>query len=67
MFLEGLLKKWKYVIAALIAEKTTTLSNLHYLDRGYEAIETKLAILGADITRTKKEPLKELTEVTSFI
>ncbi len=39
------------VLAALRAEGTTTISNVKYIDRGYENIEEKLTALGADITR----------------
>jgi UDP-N-acetylglucosamine 1-carboxyvinyltransferase len=41
-----------YVMAALISEGESTLSNLHYLDRGYESIEEKLTLLGANVQRT---------------
>jgi UDP-N-acetylglucosamine 1-carboxyvinyltransferase len=40
-----------YIMAALIAEGESTLSGLHYLDRGYENLEGKLASIGATITR----------------
>ncbi len=39
------------VIAALMAEGETTISNIHYIDRGYEDMEAKFKSLGADITR----------------
>ncbi|NLO99527.1 MAG: UDP-N-acetylglucosamine 1-carboxyvinyltransferase [Clostridiaceae bacterium] len=39
------------VIAALIAEGETELTNVHYLDRGYENIVEKFSKLGADIRR----------------
>lgn len=42
------------VLAALAAEGETTISNLQYIDRGYEAIEKKLSDLGADIKRIKR-------------
>ncbi len=41
-----------YVMAALISNGESTLSNLHYLDRGYESLEDKLSALGANIERT---------------
>ena len=41
------------VIAGLIADGTTTISRVYHMDRGYEAIETKFAQLGADIRRIK--------------
>lgn len=40
-----------YVMSALIAKDTSTISNVHYLDRGYENLTNQLAALGADIRR----------------
>ncbi|WP_058486938.1 UDP-N-acetylglucosamine 1-carboxyvinyltransferase [Defluviitalea phaphyphila] len=42
------------VLAALAAEGKTTITNLKYIDRGYEFIEKKLSALGADVKRVKK-------------
>lgn len=39
------------VIAALIANGETEISNINYIDRGYEALDEKLRLLGADIHR----------------
>mgnify|MGYP000920859566 FL=1 len=39
------------IIAGLIAEGATEIDNIHFIDRGYEKIEEKLAGLGADIHR----------------
>ena len=39
------------VLAALVAEGTTEISRVYHIDRGYEAIEQKLAQLGGAITR----------------
>ncbi len=39
------------VIAALAAEGTSEITGLNYIDRGYEAIETALRSIGADIKR----------------
>jgi UDP-N-acetylglucosamine 1-carboxyvinyltransferase len=39
------------VLAALIAEGETEISNIRYIDRGYEKFDIKLAKLGAKITR----------------
>lgn len=39
------------VIAALMAEGTTEISNIKYIDRGYENLDLKLKSLGASITR----------------
>ncbi len=39
-----------YVLAALISEEESQITNLHFLKRGYEDLEIKLASLGADIS-----------------
>ena len=39
------------VLAALRADGETTIQNVKYIDRGYEAIEEKLTALGAEIER----------------
>ncbi|WZL73079.1 UDP-N-acetylglucosamine 1-carboxyvinyltransferase [Clostridiaceae bacterium 35-E11] len=39
------------VVAGLIAQGTTQISNVHYIDRGYDGIEKKLLALGAKIKR----------------
>ncbi len=39
------------VLAALAAKGQTTISRVYHLDRGYEAVERKLAACGADIER----------------
>lgn len=39
------------ILAGLVAEGTTTVGNLHHIDRGYEDIVGKLKGLGADIQR----------------
>ena len=39
------------VIAGLVAEGKTQVYNIKYIDRGYEDIEKKLNLLGANITR----------------
>ena len=41
------------VLAALIAEGTTEISNIRYIDRGYEALDEKLRSLGAKIQRVE--------------
>lgn len=43
------------IVAGLVAEGETTISNVKYIDRGYERIEQKLVALGADITRVQEE------------
>jgi UDP-N-acetylglucosamine 1-carboxyvinyltransferase len=41
------------VIAALAAEGETIVSRIYHLDRGYERLEEKLSLCGADITRLR--------------
>lgn len=43
------------VIAGLIANGVTTIHNVHYIDRGYDAIERKLIALGARIWRERED------------
>ena len=40
------------VVAALSAEGTSEIANIHYIDRGYEEIEKVLSSIGADIARS---------------
>lgn len=51
-----------YVMAALLAPDVSTISNVEFLDRGYDDFVNKLISLGADITRIsqpkKTEKLK---------
>jgi UDP-N-acetylglucosamine 1-carboxyvinyltransferase len=42
------------VLAALVAEGETRVSRIYHLDRGYEALETKLAGLGAEVVRVRE-------------
>lgn len=39
------------IVAGLMADGQTTISNVKYIDRGYERIDRKLKALGADIER----------------
>ena len=39
------------VIAGLVAEGDTVVDRIYHLDRGYEALETKLSSLGARVVR----------------
>ena len=41
------------IIAGLVAEGTTTVENINYIDRGYEDVVAKFSALGADIKRVK--------------
>ncbi|MDP4001134.1 MAG: UDP-N-acetylglucosamine 1-carboxyvinyltransferase [bacterium] len=42
------------VIAALIAEGQSEISDIHHIDRGYENLEQRLKAIGADITRIEE-------------
>lgn len=39
------------VLAAMSAEGTSTITNIHYIDRGYEKLEQQLTVLGVRIKR----------------
>ncbi|MEE8807899.1 MAG: UDP-N-acetylglucosamine 1-carboxyvinyltransferase [Lactimicrobium sp.] len=41
------------VVAGLLAEGTTTISNIYHIDRGYDHIDDKLNALGAKVWREK--------------
>jgi UDP-N-acetylglucosamine 1-carboxyvinyltransferase len=57
-----------YVMAAIIAEGTSVLSGLHFLDRGYEKIVPKLGALGADVERCRPQsPLLSPAPATSAL
>ena len=43
------------VLAGLVAEGETTVSNVHHIDRGYENYVEKLRSLGASVTRVPEE------------
>ncbi|MBI4963786.1 MAG: UDP-N-acetylglucosamine 1-carboxyvinyltransferase [Desulfomonile tiedjei] len=45
------------ILAGLAAEGVTEIHRVYHLDRGYERIEEKLSMLGADIRREKDEIL----------
>ena len=42
------------IIAGLVADGQTTVTNLNHIDRGYYKLENKLRTLGADIMRSEK-------------
>ena len=50
------------VIAGLVAEGTTVLEDIQYIDRGYENIVEKLVDLGADIFRSQ-EPEQTMDKI----
>ncbi|MDW8047586.1 MAG: UDP-N-acetylglucosamine 1-carboxyvinyltransferase, partial [Chloroflexota bacterium] len=39
------------LLAALVAEGTTIIDDIHHLDRGYERVDEKLRALGASLER----------------
>lgn len=39
------------ILAGLAAKGETTVKNVHFVDRGYESLETKLTSLGAEVVR----------------
>jgi UDP-N-acetylglucosamine 1-carboxyvinyltransferase len=41
------------VLAGLVADGETVVDRVYHLDRGYEAMETKLRALGADVERIR--------------
>ena len=41
------------VVAALVASGTTLIDRIYHIDRGYETIEEKLQLLGADVRRVR--------------
>lgn len=43
------------VLAGLVAEGKTVISRVYHIDRGYERIEEKLSLLGADVERTREQ------------
>ena len=49
-----------YVLAALIAPEESIITNIHFLDRGYEHLVEKLSGVGAHISRERKT--KEVKE-----
>jgi UDP-N-acetylglucosamine 1-carboxyvinyltransferase len=42
------------VLAALTAKGSTEISRLYHIDRGYEHIDEKLLMLGANVERVKE-------------
>ncbi|NQV89905.1 UDP-N-acetylglucosamine 1-carboxyvinyltransferase [Candidatus Uhrbacteria bacterium] len=44
-----------FVVAALVAEGTSTLTGIHHLDRGYERLQEKLQGVGAKIERDTRD------------
>jgi UDP-N-acetylglucosamine 1-carboxyvinyltransferase len=52
------------VIAGLMAQGTTEIHDLYHLDRGYEALESKFAQLGANIQRVPEDLTAPLPDPT---
>ena len=42
------------ILAGLVAEGETSVERIYHVDRGYERIEEKLCLLGADIKRVSE-------------
>jgi UDP-N-acetylglucosamine 1-carboxyvinyltransferase len=42
------------VLAALVAEGETTINRVYHLDRGYEELDRKLRLCGADVQRVSE-------------
>jgi len=55
-----------YVIAAAIAEGSTRVRNIHFLERGYGDIVSRLAAMGLDIRRVD-DPEAETEEATEMM
>ncbi len=53
------------IIAGLCAEGVTQISDVYHIDRGYDAPETVLKSLGADIKRVKDDEKYEQSEYSS--
>lgn len=55
-----------YVMAAVLATGTSTISGLHFLDRGYENLAGKLYELGVDVERTRSNDIPEKSSKSAF-
>jgi len=44
------------VLAGLVADGETTVTDVYHIERGYERFVEKLAVLGADIKTIGKDP-----------
>ena len=55
------------VMAALASTGVTKISNVHYIDRGYQNLEQKLTSLGADIRRIAAAELPTIVEVNQGV
>ena len=50
------------ILAALAATGITKISNIHYIDRGYEDLEQKMTALGANIKRVTNDEIPVILE-----
>ena len=50
------------VIAALMANGTSIIDNIYHIDRGYELLEDKFKMIGADIVRFSEEETPIITQ-----
>ena len=56
------------VIAALAAQGTSSISNIHHIDRGYEKLEEKFQGLGENIKRVEiNENLSDNQDVNAKV
>ena len=55
------------VVAALMADGTSVIDNLHHIDRGYENFESKLRLLGGKIERKDEEIIVSPDKLTEGI
>ena len=51
------------MIAGLVADGYTTVSDVHHIDRGYECFVEKLQALGAEVRRMEVPDLEDGGEV----
>ena len=53
-------------IAGLVAEGETLIDRIYHIDRGYDRIEEKLALLGASIKRVSGQEYKAMIQATKY-
>jgi len=47
-----------YIIAALVADGESVVTNVYNIDRGYEKIDERLRKIGAQVSRVSQDPVK---------
>ena len=50
------------VVAALMADGVSTIDNIYHIDRGYELLEDKFKMIGADIIRFSDDETRIITQ-----